>query len=278
MDDPGGLRDDVTPDTARSSAAPPTLPGPLPQRSPSAAWPTVLGIIAIVWACLTLLGAVCTVPAMSLSPSLSATTRAGQVPVPEQAPFGMSPYALAGISAIIAMMLFITGNGLRYRRHWSVRLARIWAVIERWAARHGRSSRPQVNLRQPANRLASARGPASWRVCWWWAYAADSCSAAGCRSCFSAGLPGAASAPRSPNGSDPCSAKRAATGCGTFPRDDVPNAARRSRRAISSSPRIAFASAALTATSPTTARVRRDTSTPWPSNAYPAGVTSIWTK
>ena len=105
--------------------APPMQPGIPMMEAPPSKWPTVIGIIAIIWAAFGLLGGVCGLGFMArLMPT--------NFPGAPGMSMSMSPMMLFGllISLILRSCLLALGIGLIKRRPWSAQWFRTWAVVE----------------------------------------------------------------------------------------------------------------------------------------------------
>jgi hypothetical protein len=117
------------------SAAPPTTPvtdlGP-----PRTIWPTVCGVIGIVWGSLSLLcgcAGYFSVASMKWFASMvpagdpQATQLEVQVHVMER--FALATYVLTTISLLLAVLLLVASIGLTRRRRWSRKACAVWAMI-----------------------------------------------------------------------------------------------------------------------------------------------------
>ncbi len=122
-----------SPQTPPPPGAPPTQPG-MRQPTPRSSWPTVLGVIAIVYGALATLSHGC-----GLMSSLMAEQWQRMMPQPEQAAEAQIdltrrwlwfsvPNSLLLVA--LAVMLIVVGAGLARRRARAVVLAKVWAVVK----------------------------------------------------------------------------------------------------------------------------------------------------
>ena len=107
--------------------APPMQPGIPMMAAPQSKWPTVIGIIAIIWAAFGLLGGVCGLGGIFMARSMPTN-----FPGAPGMSMGASPMMLFGffISLILRSCLLALGIGLIKRRPWAAKWIRIWAVVE----------------------------------------------------------------------------------------------------------------------------------------------------
>ena len=107
--------------------SPPMQPGMPTMESPPSKWPTVIGIIAIIWAVLGLLGGVCGLGSLFMARSMPAN-----FPGAPGMSMSASPMMLFGflISLILKSCLLALGIGLIKRRPWAPQWIRTWAVVE----------------------------------------------------------------------------------------------------------------------------------------------------
>jgi hypothetical protein len=116
-----------SPPTSPVPAAPPTMPGPLPDR-PSE-WPKVVGVVCIViGACGVLMniwGLINTLVTSTLR-NMPGQTQATVAAMIEYRPW-MLANALAGLG--LSVMLIFAGVGIVGRRGWCVPTARAWSII-----------------------------------------------------------------------------------------------------------------------------------------------------
>jgi hypothetical protein len=119
----------MTPPTspvASRAAAPPTAPGQVPPLGTYSAWPTTIGVIAIVLGSLGTLQGIWGICAAFMFTGIVPAGFAMQ-----SNPMLAHPGLMAtsgAISLAIAVLLLITGVGMVRRRKWSVTAARVWAV------------------------------------------------------------------------------------------------------------------------------------------------------
>jgi hypothetical protein len=111
-------------------AAPPTQAGPLPTPSPVPVWPTVIGVIAIVFGAggaLAGLGGV--VMSLVTRPMLQRMPNAPAMPQ-----YGEHWIAWTVLGSLVtcgtAILLLIAGIGIAKRLAWGPRAARVWAVLK----------------------------------------------------------------------------------------------------------------------------------------------------
>jgi hypothetical protein len=107
--------------------SPPMQPGIPMMAAPQSKWPTVIGIIAIIWAAFGLLGGVCGLGGMFMARSMPTN-----FPGAPGMSMGVSPMMLPGffIGLILKACLLALGIGLLKRRFWAPQWVRIWAVVE----------------------------------------------------------------------------------------------------------------------------------------------------
>ena len=110
-----------------SWVAPPMQPGIPMMAAPQSKWPTVIGIIAIIWAAIGLLGGVC-----GLGGIFMARTMPTNFPGAPGMSMGMNPLMLTGaaLGIILRAVLLTLGIGLLKRRFWAPKWIRTWAVVE----------------------------------------------------------------------------------------------------------------------------------------------------
>jgi hypothetical protein len=96
-------------------------------EAPPSKWPTVIGIIAIIWAAIGLLGGVCGLGSIFMAQVIPANFP-GTPGMSMSAPLTMLPGAL--LSLIVRACLLALGIGLLKRRPWSAQWIRTWAVVE----------------------------------------------------------------------------------------------------------------------------------------------------
>lgn len=108
-----------------ASAIPPTTPLPyVPPEPPRSKWPTIVGILAIIWGSLGILGAIWAAVALMI-PGLTRATASQPSPIPHSIEIISGP-----INAALAVLLLIGGVKLISRRILGVRLLKTWAVID----------------------------------------------------------------------------------------------------------------------------------------------------
>lgn len=108
--------------------APPMQPGIPSMESPPSKWPTVIGIIAIVWAAIGLLGGVCGLGGIFMARSMPAN-----FPGAPGMSMGMKPLMMLPgtfIILIVRACLLALGIGLLKRQPWAAKWIRTWAVVE----------------------------------------------------------------------------------------------------------------------------------------------------
>jgi len=106
--------------------APPTQASPVFSTEPPSKWPVVVGVIAIVLSALGLFGGVCGLAMLSLAKPFMQKMPNMPADVMEITP------ALIGMTAVnlgLSVILLAVGIGLLKRRAWSVRLGKVWAVV-----------------------------------------------------------------------------------------------------------------------------------------------------
>ena len=116
--------DETPPSPYSFSSAPPTqAPSPI-LAVPPPNWPTVIGVIAIVWAAIGILGSVCGFVISAFMPAFN------QIAPDAPPTFEMTPLTaiMYVLGLAMAAVLMAVGVGLMKRRPWSVRLGRFWAV------------------------------------------------------------------------------------------------------------------------------------------------------
>lgn len=114
---------------------PPIVPQPPPERT---SWPTVLGVICIVFGSLVALCGACNIGQMILPRSTPSTTPPAPVasmPVtsmPAGWPVPIEPWTsiLVLVIWILAIALLTGGIGLILRQAWAVRTLKIWAPLK----------------------------------------------------------------------------------------------------------------------------------------------------
>ncbi|MHC5023178.1 MAG: hypothetical protein ACYTGG_04620 [Planctomycetota bacterium] len=118
-------------------AAPPTVPGDLSDPARRAVWPTIFGVIAIVFgSCGLLHGGVLML--MPVWKRLMESTMPESA-VPNEAFTAMDIYAglnmvLGGLMAVLGVALLAGGIGLLRRRRWAAVVLVIWAILKMLAS------------------------------------------------------------------------------------------------------------------------------------------------
>jgi hypothetical protein len=107
-------------------AAPPTQAGPLYRPQPGAGWPTVIGVIGIVFGAGALL---MTVAGVAFSLMMRNAPNAPPMP---QFSGRWLPWTIIMIliTCGLAVLLLIAGIGIAKRLAWGPRIARVWAVFK----------------------------------------------------------------------------------------------------------------------------------------------------
>jgi len=103
----------------------PSMQPAIPMTPSPSTWPAVIGIIAIVWAALYLLGGLCLLSGGIFS--FVSWVMHTNVPAPDMSlaiRFG------AVMSLVLKSCLMILGIGLVRRRFWAAHWFRVWAVVE----------------------------------------------------------------------------------------------------------------------------------------------------
>jgi hypothetical protein len=120
---------------ATPPATPPTAPGPLPVYTAPSKWPTVIGVIAIVFGVFGALGGVWG----ALSPLfIDMVFGSTATPLPPQAAAQLEiqrewagwTVGLSIAGGLLAVLLLIAGIGLTMRRAWCAGTARTWAWLK----------------------------------------------------------------------------------------------------------------------------------------------------
>jgi hypothetical protein len=108
--------------------APPLQPGPLGAVQRAPVWPTVLGVIAVIWGSLSLLGTAVGLLVQGWVPRPAP----GEHPEPDAAmlaavnsPAYQALTTIAGV--ILGILLVVAGIGLLRRVRWSIGAAKVWS-------------------------------------------------------------------------------------------------------------------------------------------------------
>jgi hypothetical protein len=122
-----------SPAPAPVRSAPPTVPGALPP--PRTAWPTVLGIIGIVFGALAILGCLWGLVAPFVMGGImtgAAASGSQQDQAIAQAFRDTAPMQVlsSGLQLVAAVLLLVSGVGLSMRRRWSAKWMVIWAIVK----------------------------------------------------------------------------------------------------------------------------------------------------
>lgn len=111
--------------------APPTDPGEIstPQRPSN--WPTVIGIIAIVFGALGILGGLWNAAAVFMVDTMASMMPPGQADTFEvMREWRVWTVVFGLMAAVLAVLLLAAGIGLLQRKRGSVQLSRTWAVLK----------------------------------------------------------------------------------------------------------------------------------------------------
>jgi hypothetical protein len=116
------------PDAPVPPAVPPIYAGPLAGPPRRTVWPTVIGIIAIVWASVGLLGGACGLLMPSAVGQIAASSGdKAMLDLQKQGPW-MTVSSLASVG--LAGLLLAAGIGVVSRRPWARKSFLVWAVID----------------------------------------------------------------------------------------------------------------------------------------------------
>jgi len=122
------MSDPIEPEYQQPSA-PPTAPGPITELRGKASWPTIIGIIAIVFGAGGMLGALLGSASMIFGELLTMPGIFGQPAMPEGG-WRLLFAALLAVSFFVALMLLFGGIYLNYRLKRGARLCKVWAVTK----------------------------------------------------------------------------------------------------------------------------------------------------
>ncbi len=114
-----------------SRPSPPSSPGATAPVQGPPAWPTVLGVIAIVFGCLGALGGAMTGLLPFFPGAVSWITPKGQAdPMAAMPKWRWWSVSIGAIGVAVAALLLVCGIGLCRRRRWAPRATLTWAAIK----------------------------------------------------------------------------------------------------------------------------------------------------